>query len=292
MSGKFHSHWITASGHVGGEGANTAVFPYWSFTKTVIAAVALKLSETGTLELDASISGEPYTLRHLLAHTSGLPDYGQIPDYHAAVARQDPPWSRSELLRAAMSDGMLFPTGQGWAYSNIGYMFAREFIEATTGRSFAHLLQDLIATPLNLTSVRLAQTQEDMAQTYWSAAAFYDPAWVYHGCLIGTPKDAARLLHALMTGDVLAPHSLDQMLQRTDLGGAIPGRPWTTCGYGLGLMSGTTHDGRSIGHSGVGPFCVNAVYHFPDRHDPITVATFGDGSNEASVEHRVVALAL
>ena len=187
---------------------------------------------------------------------------------------------------------MLFPTGQGWAYSNIGYMFAREFIESATGRSFAHLLQDLIATPLNLTSVRLAQTQEDMAQTYWSAAAFYDPAWVYHGCLIGTPKDAARLLHALMTGDVLAPHSLDQMLQRTDLGGAIPGRPWTTCGYGLGLMSGTTHDGRSIGHSGVGPFCVNAVYHFPDRHDPITVATFGDGSNEASVEHRVVALAL
>ena len=75
------------------------------------------------------------------------------------------------------------------------------------------------------------------------------------------------------------------MLQRHHLGGGVPGRPWTSHGYALGLMSGEMDGvGRAIGHSGGGPSCVNAVYHFPDLAPPVTVAAFTDGSDEGVAE--------
>lgn len=83
------------------------------------------------------------------------------------------------------------------------------------------------------------------------------------------------------------------MLDIHQLGGAIPGRPWTSCGYGLGLMWGEVGEvGRVIGHSGAGPFCVSAVYYFPDIAAPVTVASFTEGSNEAPAEFEAVRLAL
>ena len=85
---------------------------------------------------------------------------------------------------------------------------------------------------------------------------------------------------------------LEQMLSRQPLGGVIAGRPWTDCGYALGLMSGTMEQcGRAIGHSGGGPFSVNAVYHFADRNMPVTVACFTDSSEERRAEFEAARLA-
>ena len=82
------------------------------------------------------------------------------------------------------------------------------------------------------------------------------------------------------------------MLDTKVLGGAIPDRPWTECGYALGLMSGAVRGaGKAVGHSGAGPFSVNAVYHFPDLSDPITVASFTDGTAEGVAEFAAVRLA-
>lgn len=70
---------------------------------------------------------------------------------------------------------------------------------------------------------------------------------------------------------ILKSATLHTMVEGHDLGGALPGRAWTACGYGLGLMSGRMGDtGRAIGHSGGGPHCVNATYHFPDAAPPLT----------------------
>jgi CubicO group peptidase (beta-lactamase class C family) len=287
-----HAHWITSSGREGSSGTINARFPYWSFTKTVSAICALKLIEDGALELDTMLEGKPYTLRQLLHHTSGLPDYGQYPEYGAAVAARDPVWSRQEMLDVALSNGMLFEPEQGWSYSNIGYMFIRELIEATTAKPLGDVISDLVSKPLGLTSVELAQTREQFEHLHWSAAADYDPRWVYHGCLTGTAADAARLLHGLFSGDLLQSDTLAQMLSTKVLGGPIPGRPWGECGYALGLMSGTVQGvGKSIGHSGCGPFSVNAVYYFPDVPDPITIACFTDGTDEGVAEFAVTRLA-
>ena len=284
-----HSHWITSSEIEGCVGSTDALFPYWSFTKTVIAICALKLCEDGVFDLDAKIKGGTYTLRQLLVHTSGLPDYGQFTEYGVAVQANETPWSRDKMLDLALSNGMLFEPEQGWSYSNIGYMFVRESIETATGKSLGDVVSDMVCKPLGLNSVELAQTREQFGRLHWDAAANYDPLWVYHGCLIGTAADAARLLHSLFAGALLRADTLAWMLETKLLSGPLPGRPWTQCGYALGLMSGTIDGvGRSIGHTGGGPFSVNAVYHFPDVNDPITIASFTDGTDEGIAEFATI----
>ncbi|KAB7615392.1 beta-lactamase family protein [Amylibacter sp. SFDW26] len=289
---KVYSHWIASSGSEGGNAAPDLIFPYWSFTKTVIAICALKLVEDGQLDLDARFQGQDYTLRHLLAHTSGLPDYGQFKEYGLAVSAGDPPWSREKLLDVTMSKGHLFEPEQGWSYSNIGYMFIRELIEEITGKPIGDVITDIVSRPLGLDSVEFAHTRQDFARVYWDDAEKYDPRWVYHGCLLGNAKDATHLLHALFTSDVLLSDTRDQMFAKRILGGPIEGRPWQECGYALGLMSGSISGlGNAVGHSGAGPLCVNAVYHFPDIADPVTVASFTDGTDEGVAEHAAAKLA-
>lgn len=287
-----HSYWITASGREGFCGSADACFPYWSFTKTVISICALKLVESGRLDLDATLTGAPYTLRQLLGHTSGLADYGQFPEYHAAVAAGETPWTRGRLLDVALANGMLFAPAQGWSYSNIGYMFVVELIEATLEMPFREVIADMVCKPLGLASIELAETREQFQRVHWQAATRYDPKWVYHGCLIGNAPDAARLLHALLTGRLLQSAILREMLDAKYLGGALPDRPWTECGYALGLMSGAMKQaGKAVGHSGGGPFCVTAVYHFPDVSDPVTVASFAEGTAEGVAEFANMRLA-
>lgn len=284
-TGEIHHFWQTASGRSGACGNMQAVFPYWSFTKTVIAICALQLVEERHLTLDAKIDGLDVTLRQLLGHTAGLPDYGALKAYHAAVARKEIPWSREKLLQQTLAQGPLFEPDQGWSYSNIGYFYVRQLIETTTGHPLSAVIHARIIAPLDLPTVQFWRGLDQSAALYWRAAAAYHPDWVYHGCLIGTAPEAVRILSALMGGDLLSDEMLQKMNIRTPLGGAIAGRPWSRCGYGLGLMSGAMSEmGRAIGHSGAGPFCVNAVYHFPDRDDPLTVASFTDGPQEGVAE--------
>lgn len=287
-----HSFWISTDGSHGTRGDASFLFPYWSFTKAVVAVCALKLRERGKVELDARLDGEHYTLRQLLNHTAGLPDYSTLATYPKAVAADEEPWPRGKLLSEALAQGALFAPGEGWSYSNVGYMLAREWIEAASGEGLSSLVQEIVCRPLGLKSVELAVTREQFQRVHWRGAQSYHPGWVYHGCLIGTAADAARLLHGLLSGELLDAHSLEEMLKRIPLGGALEGRPWTDCGYGLGLMIGSMGDsGRAIGHSGGGPLSTNAVYHFPDRAQPITVASFSDDIAEGRAEFEAATLA-
>jgi D-alanyl-D-alanine carboxypeptidase len=259
-------------------------FPWWSFSKTVIAACAMLLVEDGLIDLDTPQDG--MTLRQLLGHRAGLPDYGGLPDYHAAVTRGDAPWSRDRIITA--SGGPLFPPGQGWSYSNIGIMLARDRIEAAAGCDFGQLVATRIAGPLGLDSVRLANTPPDFAGLGFDAQG-YHPDWVYHGCLTGTARDAAQVLHGLMTGAVLRSATLAIMCETHPLGGALTGRPWTHTGYALGLMSGQMGALCAIGHTGAGPFSTCAVYHFPERG--CTVAYFTPDTDAGTAETAALKLA-
>ncbi len=70
----------------------TGTLPWWSFTKTVLATAILRLVDQGALELAAPMDGQPYTVRQLLRHESGLPDDGALGRYHADVAAGHAPW--------------------------------------------------------------------------------------------------------------------------------------------------------------------------------------------------------
>jgi CubicO group peptidase (beta-lactamase class C family) len=202
--------------------------PWWSFTKTALAAAALQLVAQKRLGLDEAFDNRPFTLRQLLQHRAGLPDYGDLPSYHAAVQRGEKPWHSTELLDRVGADRLDFEPGHGWRYSNIGYFLVRRQIEKAARHDIGAALRHLVFDPLGLESVHLLATPGDLADTAWGNRAGYDPGWVYHGLPAGTAADAARFLHQLMSGDVLPRELLTEMTTSVPLGGPYPvahGRP-------------------------------------------------------------------
>lgn len=273
--------------------ADHARVPWWSFTKTALATAALQLVGRGYFRLDERINSSPFTLRQLLQHRAGIPNYGGLASYHEAVRRGERPWGIGELLDRVAADRLDFDPEHGWRYSNVGYLFVRQLIEEAVGRDIGSALRYLVFDGLDLESVRMATSAEDLANTAWGNGTAYDPGWVYHGLLIGTPGDAVRFLHNLMSGEVLPRELLTEMTTRHPIGErALPGRPWETTGYGLGLMIGRMGSaGIAMGRSGGGPGSVSAVYHFGDRPTPCTVAAFATGDQEGTAEYEVVRLA-
>jgi len=271
--------------------ADQACVPWWSFTKTALATAALKLVGRGHLHLDKQIDGRLFTLRQLLQHRAGVPNYGGLASYHEAVRRGERPWPVSQLLDRVGAHHLDFAPGHGWRYSNVGYLFVRQLIEEAVGQDINTALRHLVFDDLGLESVSVATKVEDLTDTAWGNHARYDPAWVYHGLLVGTPGDAARFLHALMSGDVLPIKLMTEMTTGHPIDGRWPGRPWDTAGCGLGLMMGRMESvGAAIGHSGAGPGSVSAVYYFGGRPTPCTAAAFTTGDNEGVTEYEVLRL--
>jgi D-alanyl-D-alanine carboxypeptidase len=164
----------------------------------------VELHQDGTRSLDDRICGRPYTLRQLLQHRAGVPNYGNLASYHEAVWRGEKPWEVRQMLDRVADDRLDFEPGHGWCYSNVGYLFVRQIIEHATGHNIGSALHHLVFDALGLNSVRLVTTARDLAETAWENYTHYDPAWVYRGLLAGTPGDAVRFLHKLMLGEVLA----------------------------------------------------------------------------------------
>jgi CubicO group peptidase (beta-lactamase class C family) len=264
----------------------SVLVPWWSFTKTVIAAGALALVRDGRLTLDEPLAKRPYSLRQLLQHRAGVTNYGELAAYHQAVERGDDPWPVAEVLERTGADRLRHAPGQGWQYSNIGYLFVRRLIEDTCGEPLGAALSRLVLSPLGIKSARIAETPDDLANVFMGAGGTYHPGWVYHGLMVGRLDEAAILLHRLLTGRLLPDHLLDQMCIAFVLSGPVPGRPWNATGYALGLMIGTTGAGtRVIGHSGGGPGSVIAVYQSRDAAPVVTVAAFSSGDDLAGVEN-------
>ncbi|MEE1658394.1 serine hydrolase domain-containing protein [Microvirga sp. CF3062] len=269
---------------VDGHDANRLV-PWWSFTKTVLAAAALVLVRDGLIGLDEPVEGRPCTLRHLLQHRSGLANYGGLRAYHEAVGRGDNPWPVPELLNQLDAERLRYPAGEGWDYSNIGYLVVGQLIETITGFDLNAALQRLVLRPLDTKSARLARNRVDLSHVTMGSAEDYHPGWVYHGLLVGTVSDAALLLDRLLEGSLLTSELLQEMLTPFALPGPVPERPWQEPGYGLGTMTGETTSGLKVGgHTGGGPGSTIAVYRSLGGAGSGTVAFFRTSEDEAKTE--------
>jgi D-alanyl-D-alanine carboxypeptidase len=265
--------------------------PWWSFTKTVLAAAALVLVRDGRLTLDTLIDDRPYTLRQLLRHTAGVPNYSDLETYQLAVAHNDEPWSTNEMLGYVQADKLLFEPGKGWRYSNTGYLLVRHIVEAAMSTDLQAALQHLVFSPLGIHDVAIARGRADLEATEWSNPIQYHPGWVYHGLLIGPPTSAALWLDRLIEGELLPADLVTEMCDRFPLGQEIPGRPWVNFGYGLGMMVALDGPaGQSVGHTGTGPMSVAAVYRFANYHR--TVAAFAPIGEQAPIEWAVHTLAM
>jgi D-alanyl-D-alanine carboxypeptidase len=154
------------SGEAGQASGQLLVVPWWSFTKTVLAGAVLALVARRRLDLDEPVEGVSYSLRHLLQHTSGLPDYDGLPEYRAAVAAGDKPWPSDELLRRVRSDKLLFEPGSSWSYSNVGYLIVRQMIERATGLGLDEAVRTLLFEPLGVEGVFVATSIGDLEQLF------------------------------------------------------------------------------------------------------------------------------
>ena len=139
--------------------ADHGCVPWWSFTKTALATAALQLVGRGHFRLDDWINSRPFTLRQLLQHRAGVPNYGGLASYHEAVRLGEKPWEIGQLLDRVAVDRLDFDPGHGWRYSNVGYLFVRQLIEEAVGREIGSALRYLVFDDLGLESVRMAMVQ-------------------------------------------------------------------------------------------------------------------------------------
>lgn len=281
---------LVANAQLSVSGSSEPLVPWWSFTKTVLAATALTLVRDGLVSLDEVMPDGAFTLRQLLKHEAGLADYGELADYHAAVARGDEPWPAEEMLERLDATRLRYQPGVGWGYSNVGYLYIARLIETLTGTTLERAIEQRVVQSLGLPGVRLAKTPADLHDVDMGSAAAYHPGWVYHGLLVGRVSDAALLLDRLLGTDLLPQMLLDEMQTRRVLGGPLAGRPWLIAGYALGLMQGDVEDGLILsGHTGCGPGSVIAVYRCVTDAGTATCAVFGKGASEGDVEAEMVA---
>jgi D-alanyl-D-alanine carboxypeptidase len=243
-----------------------------SNTKMFTATVVLQLVGEGKIKLDDPIDtylpgmvrdGDEITVRQLLRHTSGLPDYDEIliQDYFAV---QHTYFEPRQLIDAAQTRPPLFPPGEGWSYSNTNYVIAGLLVQQVTGRPVGEEITNRIIKPLRLRDTYWPEDQSIRGRHpsgYWPGAdgkpvdvTEQDPTlgWAA-GQLIGTPRDLNGFMKALLGGKLLRPAELAEMKKTVD----APDSDTTGTGrYGLGLASfelscgglAWTHGGNAPGY--------------------------------------------
>lgn len=168
----------------------TTLFQIGSVTKPLTATLALLLASQGELDLDASL-GEylpadseardairAITLRQLLSHTSGLP--------RDPVNRRDRPgspsvmlpYSTQELYAGLRETKLEAPSGQRFAYSNLGYLLAGHVLELATGEDYRTLLRERLFEPLRMDASGIDPSDEQekqLAVHYWPEDARRTP---------------------------------------------------------------------------------------------------------------------
>jgi CubicO group peptidase (beta-lactamase class C family) len=135
-----------------------------SVTKQFTAMAVMLLVREGRLSYDTPLTdvvpafpayGSGITLRHLLTHTSGLPDYEDL--MAAAERDRGPSWTPERQIHDAEVLGLLrsatagrFAPGTSWAYSNSGYVVLGLVVARVSGRSFPDFLHERIFGPLRM----------------------------------------------------------------------------------------------------------------------------------------------
>lgn len=139
------------------------IFQSGSVGKQFTSALVMLLVEEGRLALDDPLtkyhpdgpaSWRQITIRHLLTHTSGIPDYtdGKID------LRKD--YTEDDLARLAFEMPLDFPPGREWKYSNTGYVLLGAIVRKASGRFYGDLLPERVFVPLGMSTARIISEKE------------------------------------------------------------------------------------------------------------------------------------
>ncbi|MHC3994429.1 serine hydrolase domain-containing protein [Thiomicrolovo sp. ZZH C-3] len=273
-----------------------------SIGKTFVSAAAVALSLEGTLDLDAPISQwlggyswfarlpnhDALTLRYLLNHRGGLPDHVHMERFTSAVSREwqkrGNPFPPERLLRFILDRPPLFNVGEGWAYSDTGYILVGLVIEAATKKRYYDLIDTRFLKPLGLTLTGPSDRRRlpGLAPGYTAADNPFgfpgkttrtDGSMQWHpglewtgGGLVSSSRDLVRWGAALFGGEAISGPYLDILLN------AGPIRDDSAdVSYGAGIVIRHTGPfGPVYGHDGWIPGYCSALSYYPEYG--ITVA--------------------
>lgn len=246
-----------------------------SNTKSYTAAVVLQLVGEGKVKLDEPVEtylpgvidgpdydGGDITVRQLLQHTSGLPEYIEYLDVDVANLGSKH-WTPQQMLAAAFKHKAVFPAGTKWMYSNTNYILLGLLIKKITRKPVGEAITERIVERLGLKetywpkpgdkTIRDPHPEGYTAQPGQKLRKYteMDPAVAgAAGALIATPSDVNRFFGALMAGDVVPPAQLKEMMKTKKIPeeAGMEGQS-----YGLGLIETKTPCGSMWGHGGDTP---------------------------------------
>lgn len=216
------------------------IFQTGSVGKQFTAAVIMLLAEKKKLTLDDPLTTfypdaarwGKVTVRHLLTHTAGMPDYTDQLDL-----RKD--YTEDDLAKLALAQKPAFAPGEKWAYSNTGYVLLGCIAKKASGRFYGNTLKDDVFAPLGMKTARViseADIVPHRAASYQlEKRKLRNQEWVSpslnttaDGALYVTIRDMVAWDKGIRDGAILTADSWKQVFTPVKLTGG------KTAGYGFG----------------------------------------------------------
>lgn len=267
-----------------------ARFRAGSVLKSIVAVVVLQLVEEGPFSLDDPMTAvlpdditsrfaasDKITLRMLLNHTSGIPDWLTEAASMEIGANPTRIWTLDEYLQIATEQESYFPPGEGFTYSNTDYNLLEVVIEQVTGRSWREEIRTRIVEPLHLEDTLLPEPGDlSIPSNYAHGYLDIDGTLVDYSridssmagaagghALVTTTMDLAQFLEAMLSGELFTKiGTLDEVLNFVDI--SQDARQDSLVGYGLGIMKFMLPgDIEMIGHAGTTGGYQCFVYNLP-----------------------------
>ena len=217
-------------------------FMIGSVSKPITALLMLLQVQKGLVSLDKTIAdyipefskknGSRITIRQLLSHTSGMPNYDIMKDFFPRISRQN--FTREEYIKLYMDSTLAFEPGTSYYYSSWGYFTLGYIMEKVTGKSYSQMMKEEIFDKLGMNSsgsyfhtqvVAKRATGYDYDFNGYTSSDFRDQSnTMGTGDLYSTVEDLFKLHTALTNNTLLNKKLTDEMF--------TPGMRPAQYGYG------------------------------------------------------------
>jgi D-alanyl-D-alanine carboxypeptidase len=265
-----------------------------STSKAFSGAVALSLVSEGKLSLNDTIgerlpslpkSWHKITLRQLLNHTSGLPNFTEDPDYLAALEaspKNAPP--PRKLLSYVEDEPLNFKPGTRYEYSNSDNIVVGLMVEDATGESYEQQLQEQVYGPLGLKKTSLprgANLKKPFIHGYDNDPSQQPPedvsevlasGWVWaSGGMVSTPSEFNEFVRGYVGSELFDLQTRASQRQVFEGGRSDPPGPGKNSA-GLGIFRYETRCGTVWGHTGNYPGYTQFMAASPNGKRSVTVS--------------------